>query len=46
MKPFAFVILCLVSVAFADEFKTIPGKEYKNVTVSRVQPDGIMVRTP
>jgi hypothetical protein len=31
------------SIALADDFKTINGKEYKNVTVSRVEPDGIMV---
>src|SRR5437870_177476 len=31
------------ALARADDFKTIDGKEYKNVTVSRVEPDGIMV---
>jgi len=36
---------CLASVAFADDFKTIYGKEYKNATVSRVEPDGILLRT-
>lgn len=34
-----------VSLALADDFKTINGKEYKNVTVSRVEPDGIIVKT-
>src|SRR5262245_50660970 len=29
----------------ADEFKTVDGKEYKNVTVSRVEADGIVLRT-
>jgi hypothetical protein len=29
----------------ADDFKTIEGKEYKNVTVSRVEPDGIVLTT-
>jgi sRNA-binding protein len=33
------------SLAFADDFKTINGKEYKDATVSRVEPDGIVVRT-
>ncbi len=33
------------SIALADDFKTINGKEYKNVTVSRVEPDGIIVKT-
>jgi hypothetical protein len=31
------------SFALADDFKTIDGKEYKNVTVSRVEPDGIVL---
>jgi len=48
MKP-AVVILAMVLVAlqfaFADDFKTINGKEYKNVKVSRVEPDGIVLRT-
>lgn len=26
-------------------FKTLDGKEYKNATVSRVEPDGILLRT-
>ena len=32
------------SLALADDFKTINGKEYKNATVSRVEPDGIVVK--
>jgi len=31
--------------ALADDFKLIDGKEYKNVTVSRIEPDGIVLRT-
>ena len=31
------------SIALADDFKTINGKEYKNVTVSRVEPDGLVL---
>jgi thiol-disulfide isomerase/thioredoxin len=45
MKILTFLILCLASVAFADDFKAIDGKEYKNVTVSRVEPDGIVLIT-
>jgi thiol-disulfide isomerase/thioredoxin len=45
MKIFAFLILCFASVALAADFKTIDGKEYKNVTVSRVEPDGIVLIT-
>jgi hypothetical protein len=33
------------SIALADDFKTIDGKEYKNAKVSRVDPDGIVLRT-
>ncbi len=43
MKILTFLILCFASVAFADDFKAIDGKEYKNVTVSRVEPDGIVL---
>ena len=45
MKVVASLILCLTTVALADDFKLINGKEYKNVTVSRVEPDGIVLRT-
>src|SRR5205809_7573816 len=45
MKTFTFLILCFASVALADDFKAIDGKEYKNVTVSRVEPDGIVLVT-
>jgi hypothetical protein len=33
------------SLTLADDFKTVNGKEYKNVTVSRVEPDGIVLKT-
>ena len=29
----------------ADDFKTTNGKEYKNATVTRVEPDGIVVKS-
>src|SRR5438552_16430772 len=45
MKALAFLILIVASVARAEDFRTIDGKEYKNVTVSRVEPDGIVLRT-
>ena len=45
MKILAFLIACFASIALAEDFKAIDGKEYKNVTVSRVEPDGIVVRT-
>jgi phage/plasmid primase-like uncharacterized protein len=33
------------SLAVADDFKTTNGKEYKNATVTRVEPDGIVLAT-
>jgi hypothetical protein len=33
------------SLALADDFKLIDGKEYKNVTVSRVEPDSIVLKS-
>ena len=40
---FLILILCSASLVFADDFKTIDGKEYKNVKVSRVEPDGLVL---
>ena len=37
--------LCFAWVALADEFKTVDGKEYKDAKVTRVEPDGIVVKT-
>jgi hypothetical protein len=39
------LIVCFASSALADDFKTINGKEYKNVTVSRVEADGIVLKS-
>jgi hypothetical protein len=33
------------SFVLAEDFKTINGKEYKNVTVSRVEADGIVLKS-
>jgi hypothetical protein len=43
----ALVILAALSasLALADDFKTTAGKEYKDATVTRVEPDGIIVKT-
>jgi hypothetical protein len=41
----AIFAVLLASIALADDFKTIDGKEYKNVTVSRVEPDGLVLTT-
>jgi type IV secretory pathway VirB10-like protein len=42
---FVILIVCFASLALAEDFKTINGKEYKNVTVSRVEPDGLMLKS-
>ena len=34
-----------VSMALAEDFKTINGKEYKDATITRVEGDGIVLRT-
>src|SRR5437868_2147344 len=39
------LIVCFASIAVADDFKTINGKEYKNANVTHVEPDGIVLRT-
>ena len=42
---FVILLVCFASIALADDFKTNDGKEYKNATVTRVEADGIIVRT-
>jgi hypothetical protein len=42
---FVILVLCFASLALAEDFKTISGKEYKNATVSRVESDGIVIKT-
>ena len=36
--------ICVASIALAEDFKTTNGKEYKNVTVNRVEADGIVLK--
>jgi len=43
IKSLTFLSLSLFTLALADDFKTLAGKEYKNATVSRVEPDGIVL---
>src|SRR4051794_41009194 len=45
MKVVPFLILCITTVAVAEDFKLVSGKEYKNATVTRVEPDGIVLKT-
>jgi chromosome segregation ATPase len=44
-KVLTFLILSLASVALGEDFKTVNGKEYKDATVTRVEPDGIVLKT-
>jgi len=41
----ALVAALSASLALAEDFKTINGKEYKNATVTRVEPDVIVLRS-
>jgi len=41
----AIIATLSVSIALADDFKTMGGKEYKDATVTRVEPDGLVVKT-
>ena len=44
-KALASLVLCFTSCAFAEDFETITGKGYKNATITRLEPDGIVVKT-
>jgi hypothetical protein len=39
------ILALSASIAVADDFKTIKGKEYQNATVTRVESDGIVVKS-
>ena len=41
----AIIATLFASLALAEDFKTISGKEYKDVTVTRVEADGIVIKT-
>ena len=44
-KPTLAILMALsATFAVADDFRTTKGKEYKNVTVSRVESDGIVIK--
>src|SRR5437870_3345908 len=43
--PATVLALAVLQFALDDDFKTINGKEYKNAEVSRVEADGIVIRT-
>jgi chromosome segregation ATPase len=44
-KVLTFLTLCFTSAALAEDVKTVNGKEYKDASITRVEPDGILVKT-
>jgi chromosome segregation ATPase len=44
-KLLTFLILSFASAVLGEEFKTVNGKEYKDAIVTRVEPDGIVLKT-
>jgi hypothetical protein len=44
-KLFTALILSFASLGFSEDFTTVNGKQYKDATISRVEPDGIVVKT-
>jgi hypothetical protein len=45
VKTLTLLTIRVASIALADDFKTVNGKEYENATVGRVEPDGLVLRT-
>jgi len=44
-KIVMFLIFSVTAAALSDDFKTLNGKEFKDATITRVEPDGIVVKT-
>src|SRR5262249_17097563 len=44
-KVLPFLILSFAAAAFPEDFKTVNGKEYKDATITGVEPDGIVIKT-
>jgi hypothetical protein len=44
-KLFTILLLSFAVAALSEDFKTVNGKEYKDATVTRVDPDGVVVKT-
>jgi hypothetical protein len=44
-SPLIISVALSASLALADDFKTVAGKEYKNATVTQIEPDGIVVKS-
>jgi sRNA-binding protein len=39
------LIFAAAAAGFSEDFKTVNGKEFKDATITRVEPDGIVVKT-
>jgi chromosome segregation ATPase len=44
-KLFTILFLSFATATLSEDFKTVNGKEYKDATVTRVEPDGVVVKT-
>ena len=44
-KLFTILLLSFAAAAVCEDFKTVNGKEYKDATITRVEPDGLLVKT-
>ena len=44
-KLFTILLLSFAAAALSEDFKTVNGKDYKDATVTRVDPDGVVVKT-
>ena len=44
-KLFTILLLSFAAATLSEDFHTINGKEYKDATVMRMEPDGIVVKT-
>jgi hypothetical protein len=44
-KSLTIFLLSFAVAALSEDFKTVNGKEYKDATITRVEPDGIVVKT-
>ena len=42
---FTILLVSFAAAAFSEDFKTLDGKEYNDATVTRVEPDGIVLKT-
>ena len=44
-KLLTVLIISFAPSVFSEDFRTVNGKEYKDATITRVEPDGIVVKT-